>query len=282
MGTKIEYVESSHLYATNYIRNSKAIAVLWAIFTICYAIISTVAFLTPEWVGDMDADSAGRLGLWQVCQKDDTSDNCQKQFSDMLSVPSVPFQVATIFVGISVITAIMTICSLILMFFMKSTTVFHICGWMQILSAICMIVGCVAFPFGWNSNEFRKICGPESNRFELGLCGIRWAYPLAIIACIDGCILATLAFILATRHVRLQPEPMYQSSMYKGEINNAYLTTDAVSIAGSRKSMNLQPVLLVASPHHNIHDDTISQFSSRTATRYNRPDYHNSMHQFQL
>lgn len=44
-----------------------------------------------------------------------------------------------------------------------------------------MIVGCVAFPFGWNSNDFRKICGPESNRFELGLCGIRWAYPLAII-----------------------------------------------------------------------------------------------------
>lgn len=124
-----------------------------------------------------------------------------------------------------------------------------------------MIVGCVAFPFGWNSNDFRKICGPESNRFELGLCGIRWAYPLAIIGnyqniikitsihiysmfilfsfsihslslflldaciklifaltgCIDACILATLAFILATRHVRLQPEPMYQNSMFKGK-----------------------------------------------------------------
>lgn len=47
MGTKIEYVDSTHLHATSYIRNSKAIAVLWAIFTICYAIISTVAFLTP-------------------------------------------------------------------------------------------------------------------------------------------------------------------------------------------------------------------------------------------
>lgn len=44
-----------------------------------------------------------------------------------------------------------------------------------------MIIGCVAFPFGWNSDESRKICGPESNRFELGLCGVRWAYPLAII-----------------------------------------------------------------------------------------------------
>lgn len=84
-------------------------------------------------------------------------------------------------------------------------------------TAISMIVGCVSYPFGWNSDDFRKVCGPEANRFELGLCEIRWAYPLAIIACIDGAILSTLAFILATRHIRLQPEPSYQSSMYKGE-----------------------------------------------------------------
>lgn len=146
-----------------------------------------------------------------------------------------------------------------------------------------MIIATVAFPFGWNSDEFRKVCGPESNRFELGLCGIRWAYLLAIIACIDGIILATLAFILATRHVRLQPEPTYQSSLYKGEVNNAYLTeTHSVAHSGSRKSLNLQPVLLVASPHHmTASDDTLSQFSSRTATRF-RPEHHNPMYQFQL
>lgn len=163
-----------------------------------------------------------------------------------------------------------------------------------------MIIACGAFPFGWNSDDFRKICGPDANRFELGLCGIRWAYPLAIIGCIDGVVLATLAFILATRHVRLQPDPLYQNSLYKGkqnlknykemhkttynfllslsagEINNSYIT-DAVSLAGSRKNLNLQPILLVAPPG----DDTISQFSSRTPNhRYNRPDYHNSMHQF--
>lgn len=80
-----------------------------------------------------------------------------------------------------------------------------------------MVVACAAFPFGWNSDDFRKICGPEANRFELGLCGIRWAYPLAIIGCVDGVVLATLAFILATRHVRLQPDPIYQNSLYKGE-----------------------------------------------------------------
>lgn len=48
MGAKvIEYVEASQIYATNYIRNSKAIAVLWAIFTICYSIIVIVSFVTP-------------------------------------------------------------------------------------------------------------------------------------------------------------------------------------------------------------------------------------------
>lgn len=281
MGTKIEYVDTSQLYATKYIRNSKAIAVLWAIFTICYAIIGIVAFVTPEWVGDPDNESAGRLGLWQVCQREEIFNNCQRRWEDIIAVPAFSFQLATIFMAVSVVTALLTICFLVFMIFMKSTRVFHICGWMQILSAICMIVSCVAFPFGWNSDEFRKICGPEANRFELGLCGIRWAYPLAIIGCIDGLVLSTLAFILATRHVRLQPDPLYQNSLYKGEINNAYIT-DAVSLAGSRKSLNLQPILLVAPPHHmNNGDDSISQFSSRTPNhRYNRPDYHNSMHQF--
>lgn len=67
MGSKIEYVESSHMYATNYIRNSKAIGVLWGIFTICYAIIGVVAFVTPEWLGDLEHENPGRFGLWIRC-----------------------------------------------------------------------------------------------------------------------------------------------------------------------------------------------------------------------
>lgn len=43
-------------------------------------------------------------------------------------------QVATIFAGIAVATSLLTIMCLMFMIFLKSTTVFHICGWMQILS----------------------------------------------------------------------------------------------------------------------------------------------------
>lgn len=127
MGTKvIEYVDTSQLYATNYIRNSKAIAVLWAIFTICYSIIVVVSFVTPgkrrdlheifckslsrvsrsirdifffsplsfaEWVGDLESETGGRIGLWKVCERNEMSDHCVGRLEDMMDMPSMSFQV---------------------------------------------------------------------------------------------------------------------------------------------------------------------------------------------
>lgn len=65
----------------------------------CHCLLLSFSFFNlmlrsaEEWVGDLDSENAGRLGLWQVCQRDETSDNCQKQLSDFLSIPSIPFQV---------------------------------------------------------------------------------------------------------------------------------------------------------------------------------------------
>jgi Lipoma HMGIC fusion partner-like protein len=47
------YSETSYqVYHTNYARNAKAIGVMWAIFTVCFAIINIVAFVQPQWIGD--------------------------------------------------------------------------------------------------------------------------------------------------------------------------------------------------------------------------------------
>lgn len=139
-----------------------------------------------------------------------------------------------------------------------------------------MIAGCACYPTGWSEPAVRRACGPTADRYVLGRCGLRWAYLLALIGCLDAVILAALAFILATRHVRLQPGgPRYQVP-YKGELNTAY---DTSSVSGSRKSLNLHPVLLMHPPQ----DDTYSQFSQRTATaRSKGSHYHGSMHNFQL
>lgn len=143
------------------------------------------------------------------------------------------------------------------------------------ISAVCMIAGCASYPAGWSEATVRRACGPGADKYALGRCGLRWAYLLAGIGCLDAIILATLAFILATRHVRLQASgPRYPP--YKGELNAAY---DTSSVSGSRKSLNLHPVLLMHPPQ----DDTYSQFSQRTATaRSKGSQYHGSMHNFQL
>ncbi|KAK9720177.1 Lipoma HMGIC fusion partner-like protein [Popillia japonica] len=212
MGSKIEYVDSTQIYATSYVRNSKAIGVLWAIFTICYAIIGVVSFVTPEWIGNISGDSPGKFGLWSTCYADE---QCKGKLEEILSIANIPFMAATICVGLAVLTALLTIFAMLFFCFCQTTTVFHICAWLQLISAVCMIGGCASFPAGWSEVDVQKICG-DSDRYVLGKCGIRWAYLLAAIGCLDAVILSILAFILATRHIRLQPDPHYApASLFK-------------------------------------------------------------------
>ncbi|XP_065167998.1 LHFPL tetraspan subfamily member 3 protein-like [Atheta coriaria] len=277
MGSKIEYVDSTQIYATSYVRNSKAIGVLWAIFTICYAIIGVVAFVTPEWLGNVEGDKPGKFGLWAECYAEENGEQCRGRLDEFYDNGNYAFQGATVAVGAACVTALMTVGAMLFFFFCHSTSVYHVCAWLQLISAICMIIGCSVFPLGWNDEKIKSIC-MDSNQFQLGICGIRWAYLLAAIGCLDAVILSTLAFILATRHIRLQPDPQYApASLFKGEMNGAFVN-DTGSVAGSRKSLNLHPVLMM----HPAQDDTYSQFSQRTVPRsthgghYSHP--HHPMH----
>ncbi|XP_054277906.1 LHFPL tetraspan subfamily member 3 protein [Macrosteles quadrilineatus] len=288
MGSKVEYVDSSHMYATNYVRNSKAIGVLWGIFTICYAIIAVVAFVTPEWMGDtmQGSENPARFGLWSSCSFGNSVgvvEDCQGRLDDLSSIPSLPGKVATILAALSVLVALITIVAMLLFFFIASTKVFHLCGWMQVISAVCMLAASLVFPLSWTEPEVLRTCGQTAGVYAPGDCSLRWAYLLAVIGCLDAFILAVLAFILATRHVKLQPEPTYgmNGSLYKGEVNGGFMG-DAHSVAGSRKSLNLHPVLLMPQPGDA---DRYSEFSNRTGRSKNsgfRPDYGPSMHNFQL
>ncbi|XP_066249454.1 LHFPL tetraspan subfamily member 3 protein [Euwallacea similis] len=263
MGSKIEYVDSSQIYATNYVRNSKAIGVLWAIFTICYAIILVVSFITPEWIGNVNGENPGKFGLWTMCFAEETGEVCRGRLDDVINMQNRAFQGATALVGLAVVTAILAIGVMIFFFFCHSTTVFHVCGWMQLISGAAMIAGCALYPYGWSQEIVKTVCGSSSDQYIFGDCTLRWAYILAAIGCLDAIVLATLAFILATRHVTLQAEPNYApASLFKGEMNSGYVS-DSASIAGSRKSLNIHPVLLVPPGQ----DDTYSQFSQRTVPR---------------
>ena len=134
---------------------------------------------------------------------------------------------------------------------------FRICGTLQFLSGFSLLIGLLSFPAGWDNDEVRGVCGPEADDYKLGSCGIRWAFALAIIALLDTIILGFLALTLATKKLKMleeQQEPAYMnpSSMYHGEINPGFIG-DNLSIAGSRKSGGLQPVMLM--PHGPMPDE---------------------------
>ncbi|XP_005938662.1 LHFPL tetraspan subfamily member 4 protein isoform X3 [Haplochromis burtoni] len=195
--------EASKIYHDNYMRNSRAIGVLWAIFTICLAIINVVVFFQPYWIGDsVNTPQAGYFGLFHYCVGNGNSDrefSCQGSFSEFGSIPSGAFKAASFFVLMSMVLIITCIGSFALFFFCNTATVYKICAWMQLLCAICLVLGCMIFPDGWDAEVIQDMCGEDTGKYTLGNCSVRWAYILAIIGVLDALILSFLAFVLGNR-----------------------------------------------------------------------------------
>ncbi|KAB0365635.1 hypothetical protein FD755_009998 [Muntiacus reevesi] len=140
--------EASKLYHEHYMRNSRAIGVLWAIFTICFAIINVVVFIQPYWVGDsVSTPKPGYFGLFHYC-----------------------------------------------------------------VGTLCLVLGCMIFPDGWDAETIRDMCGAKTGKYSLGDCSVRWAYILAIIGILNALILSFLAFVLGNRQTDLLQEELKQEN----------------------------------------------------------------------
>ncbi|XP_064161485.1 LHFPL tetraspan subfamily member 3 protein isoform X1 [Anguilla rostrata] len=202
--------EASKIYHDNYMRNSRAIGVLWAIFTICFAIINVVVFIQPYWIGDsMNTPHAGYFGLFHYCVGNGISNReltCQGTFADFSSIPSSAFKAASFFVLLSMVLILGCIACFALFFFCNTATVYKTCAWMQLLCAVCLVLGCMIFPDGWDAEVVRDMCGEETGKYTLGNCSVRWAYILAIIGILDALILSFLAFVLGNRQNDLLQE----------------------------------------------------------------------------
>ncbi|XP_054970770.1 LHFPL tetraspan subfamily member 3 protein isoform X3 [Pan paniscus] len=134
--------EAAKLYHTNYVRNSRAIGVLWAIFTICFAIVNVVCFIQPYWIGDgVDTPQAGYFGLFHYCIGNGFSREltCRGSFTDFSTLPSGAFKAASFFIGLSMMLIIACIVCFTLFFFCNTATVYKICAWMQLTSESCSV-----------------------------------------------------------------------------------------------------------------------------------------------
>ncbi|XP_077355459.1 LHFPL tetraspan subfamily member 3 protein isoform X2 [Festucalex cinctus] len=198
--------EAAKIYQSNYVRNSRAIGVLWAIFSILLAIVSVVCFIQPYWIGDgADSPQAGYFGLFHYCIGSGLSREltCRGSLADLAGIPSSAFKAAAFFVAASMLLVLGCVGCFALFFFCAAGTVYKICGWMQLAAGTCLILGCLIYPDGWDSDEVKRMCGEQTDKYTLGACSLRWAYILAIVAIMDALVLAFLAFVLGNRQESL-------------------------------------------------------------------------------
>ncbi|XP_051802844.1 LHFPL tetraspan subfamily member 3 protein-like isoform X1 [Acanthochromis polyacanthus] len=214
----------SRLYQTEFVRSARAVGVLWAVCSLCFAIIQVVILVQPSWIGTADVrppQPSGTLGLFEVCLESDWPvPDCRGGLSSLSPLPS--FQSVAVLVGVSLWAVWTSVLCLCLFRFCSAATVYKICAWLQLTAGFCLALACLLFPDSWESPEMRALCGDSVRTntvraecwgtdkvhvgsFSPGNCSVHWAYILAILGVLDYAILATLAFVLANRQDALLP-----------------------------------------------------------------------------
>ncbi|XP_039091224.1 LHFPL tetraspan subfamily member 5 protein [Hyaena hyaena] len=201
--------EAAKIYHTNYVRNSRAVGVMWGTLTICFSVLVMALFIQPYWIGDsVHTPQAGYFGLFSYCVGNVLSSEliCKGGPLDFSSIPSRAFKTAMFFVALAMFLIIGSIICFSLFFVCNTATVYKICAWMQLAAATGLMIGCLVYPDGWDSSEVRRMCGEQTGKYTLGQCTIRWAFMLAILSIGDALILSFLAFVLGYRQDKLLPD----------------------------------------------------------------------------
>ncbi|OQR74205.1 lipoma HMGIC fusion partner 4 protein-like [Tropilaelaps mercedesae] len=129
------------------------------------------------------------------------------------------FRMATVLVGLSVALSIVSILIMPMFCFVNTSTTFHICGWLQALSGMTLLGGCLIYPVGWNISIVQDVCGPLAGEYSQGNCAIRWAFVLAAIGVADSVVLSILAFVLGSYYVRMLPKNYLNSKVREPDVD---------------------------------------------------------------
>ncbi|XP_061591689.1 LHFPL tetraspan subfamily member 3 protein isoform X2 [Cololabis saira] len=156
----------SRLYQTEFVRSARAVGVLWAVCTLCFAIIQVVILVQPSWVGTTYTRTqqagpslpSGTMGLFEVCLESDWPvPDCRGGLSSLSPLPC--FQSVAVLVCVSLWAVWTSVFCLCLFRFCSAATVYKICAWLQLTAGFCLALACLLFPDSWESPEMRALCG---------------------------------------------------------------------------------------------------------------------------
>ena len=139
--------EVARLYQTEFVRSARAVGVLWAVCTLCFAVIEVVILIQPSWVGTRQLHyrpgspppQAGTLGLFEVCLENDWPvPECRGSLRTLTPLPA--FQSPAVLVCISLTMVWASVGCLCLFRFCNAATVYKICAWLQLTAGVFMRV----------------------------------------------------------------------------------------------------------------------------------------------
>ena len=136
--------ETARLYHFRYLREYRAVCVLWALLTIIWATLNVVVFVQPQWIGDTkESPGFGHHGVYAYCFPDhaDRRYECSGSFADFNSLLNDSYKATTFFVGVGALLMLISVAALLLFFCFKKTAVFVFVGVLEIITGKSLSTG---------------------------------------------------------------------------------------------------------------------------------------------
>ncbi|XP_019954921.1 LHFPL tetraspan subfamily member 2a protein-like [Paralichthys olivaceus] len=172
-------------------------SMLWTLLSIVVAFAELIAFMSPDWLlgvprSDFSVSGAGvdsgeyrpSLGLYSRClQVRARGVSCGPYAGTFGEVASGFWKAAMLFLAAGTLVlgcvAFVSIFSLCFQSILKKS-IFNICGLLQAIAGLLLMVGLMLYPAGWGSEKVISYCGSEASPFRPALCSLGWAFYAAI------------------------------------------------------------------------------------------------------
>ncbi|XP_029019586.1 LHFPL tetraspan subfamily member 2a protein-like [Betta splendens] len=183
-------------------------SMLWTLLSIIVAFAELIAFMSPDWLlGFPRSDSVDSveyrpsLGLYSRCLRIGARGvgvSCGPYAGAFTEVASGFWQAAMLFLAAGTLVlgcvACISIFSLCFQSILKKS-IFNICGLLQAIAGLLLMVGLMMYPAGWGSEKVTSYCGSEAAPFRPAQCSLGWAF----YAAVGGNLAAFLCAVLSAQ-----------------------------------------------------------------------------------
>lgn len=129
--------DTARIYHFRYMREYRAVCVLWAVLTIIWATFNVVVFIQPQWIGDTkESPGYGHHGVYKYCYPNHLEGryDCSGTFTDFKTLINDAYKATTFFIGVAALLMLISVACLLLFFCFKKTAVFFFVGTLELIT----------------------------------------------------------------------------------------------------------------------------------------------------